>query len=102
MSGLTWHARTRVLVDENVTESGSVDAQIPVTDSVDASGYETCFKVGPPKLTFGCSVACWWLSLWVWAWSLLVSVSVSLVLFLFGGSNHRKSMGTDPRTGSDP
>ena len=55
MSGLTWHARTRVLVDENGTESGGVDAQIPVTDSVDASGYETCFKVGPPKLTFGCS-----------------------------------------------
>ena len=31
MSGLTWLARKRVLVDENGTESGGVDAQIPVT-----------------------------------------------------------------------
>ena len=38
MSGLTWHARTRVLVDENGTECGGVDAQIPVTESVGASG----------------------------------------------------------------
>ena len=40
MSGLMWLARTRVLVDENGTESGGVDAQIPVAASVDASGYK--------------------------------------------------------------
>ena len=54
MSGLTWHAWTRVLLNENGTESGGVDAQIPVTASVDASAYENCFNVGPPKFTFGC------------------------------------------------
>ena len=45
ISGLTWHARTRVLVDENGTESGGVDAQVPVTESVDASGYEIDSKL---------------------------------------------------------
>ena len=45
MSGLTWHARTRVLVDENGTESGG--AQISVTASVDASGYVNVSQLDP-------------------------------------------------------
>ena len=59
-------------MDENGTVSGGVDTQIFVTASVDASGYETCFKVGPPKLTFGCS-GC-----------LLVAVALGLGLDAFG------------------
>ena len=47
VSGLTRHARTRVLVDENGTESGGVDAQISVTASVDASGYENVSRSDP-------------------------------------------------------
>ena len=37
----------KVLVDENGTESGGVDAQIPVTASVDFR-LRKCFTVGPP------------------------------------------------------
>ena len=40
-----WHARKRVLVDENDAES--VDAQISVTASVDASGYENVPQLDP-------------------------------------------------------
>ena len=88
MSGLTLLARTRVLVDENGTESG---------------GVENCFKVGPLKFTFGCS-GC-----------LLVAVALGLGLDALGrrcrflwfcffsvGSNHGRSLDTDPKTGSDP
>ena len=52
VSGLERHARTRVLVDENGTESGGVDAQIPVTASVDASGYENVSRLDPPPPLF--------------------------------------------------
>ena len=34
-------------MDENGTESGGVDAQIPVTASVDASGYENVSRLDP-------------------------------------------------------
>ena len=45
VSGLTWHARKSFLVDENGTES--VDAQISVTASVNASGYENVSRLDP-------------------------------------------------------
>ena len=59
-------------MDENDTESGGVDAQISVTASVDAAGYENVSRLDPTLLlglVFGvlllvdCRV--------VWAWSLL-------------------------------
>ena len=111
MSGLTRHARTRVLLDENGTESGGVDAQISVTASVDAAGYENLSRLDP-TLFLGrvfrgaVPVACLWLSLWVWAWSLLgrclLPLVLPLVLFRFGGVQLKKEKGTDPKTGSDP
>ena len=77
-------------MDENGAES--VDAQISVTASVDASGYENVSRLDPNSF-WSCfrgavPVACLWLSLWFWAWSLLVSVSVaSGSVFLLVGSN---------------
>ena len=83
---------------ENGTEFGGVDAQIPATDRVDASGYENCFKVGPPKLTFGCSgcllVA---VALGLGLDALGVGVGLSGFSFFSVGSNHGRSMGTDPK-----
>ena len=82
VSGLTRHARTRVLVDENGTESGDVDAQISATDLAWTLQVTNMFHSWTHSLSGTCflgavPVACLWLSLWVWAWSLLVSVSVT-------------------------
>ena len=63
----------KILVDENDAES--VDAQISVTASVDASGYENVSQLDP-KLSgrvFGCGSGC-----------LLVAVALGLGLVAFG------------------
>ena len=96
MSGLTSHARTRVLV-ENGTESGGVDAQIPVTERETLQVTKIVSKLDLQNLLSAVPVACWWLLLWVLAWTLLGSVSVSLVLFLFGGAQLRKKHGHRPK-----
>ena len=91
---------------ENGTES--VDAQLSVTASVNASGYENVSRLDP-TLFLGfrgaVPVACLWLSLWVWAWSLLGRCLSLLVLplvpFRFGGVQLKEEKGTDPKTGSD-
>ena len=41
MSGLTLRARSRFLVNENITESGGVDVPIRAIESLDASGFES-------------------------------------------------------------
>ena len=56
VSGLTWHAQSRVLVDESGTESGGVVTPIPVTESVDASGYESVSMLDPQTLCAAFSV----------------------------------------------
>ena len=97
MSGLTSHARTRVVVDENDTESEGVDAQIPVTERGTLQVTKIVSKLDLQNLLSAVPVACWWLLLWVWAWTLLESGSVSLVLFLFGGVQPRKKHGHRPK-----
>ena len=76
MSGLTRHARTRVLVDENGTESVGVDAQISVTASVDASGYEMFHGWTPLSFWAVLSGCC--------SGRLLVAVALGLGLVAFG------------------
>ena len=92
-------------MDENGTESGGVDAQISVTASVDASGYENVSQLDTTLFLGPCfrgavPVACLWLSLWVWAWSLLGRCLSPLVLplvpFRFGVQPWKKK-GTDPQ-----
>ena len=63
-------------MDENGTESGGVDAQIPVTASVDASGYENVSRLDPHSfwaVFSGCGSG-----------RLLVAVALVLDLVAFG------------------
>ena len=76
VSGLTWLARKRVLVDENGTESGGVGAQISVTASVDASGYEMFHGWTPLSFWAVLSECC--------SGRLLVAVALGLGLVAFG------------------
>ena len=70
------HARTRVLVDENGTESGGVDAQISVTASVDSSGY---------NMFHGWTPLCFWAVFsGCCSGRLLVAVALGLGLVAFG------------------
>ena len=87
-----------------------MDAQISVTASVDAAGYENVSQLDPTLLlgrVFGVlfPVACLWLSLWVWAWTLLgrclSPLVLPLALFRFGGVQLWEKKGADPKTGSD-
>ena len=98
-----WLARKRVLVDETGTVSGGVDAQISVTASVDAAGYEDLSRLDP-SLSGPCFSGCC-------SGRLLVAVALGLgwsppvlpfVPFRFGGVQLKEEKSTDPRTGSDP
>ena len=87
-------------MDENGTESGGVDAQMPVTACVDASGYENVSQLD--LLSFWAVFSGCWLSLWVWAWSLLGLCLSPLVLpfvpFPFRwGSNSKKKRAPTPK-----
>ena len=62
----------RVLVDESGTESGGVVTPIPVTESVDASGYESVSMLDPQTLRAAFSVC--------GSGSLLVAVALGLRL----------------------
>ena len=97
-------------MDENGTESGGVDAQITVTASVDASGYEDVSRLNPLSFWAVFSVCC--------SGRLLVAVALGLGLVAFGSVSvtpgpalcavpfwwgpTQKEKGTDPKTGSDP
>ena len=53
-------------MDESGTEPGGVVTPIPVTESMDASGYESVSMLGPNflcRVFRAVPVACWWLSL---------------------------------------
>ena len=82
---------------ENGTESGGVDAQIPVTERETHRVTKFVSTLDLQSLLSAVRAACWWLLLWVLAWTLLGSVSVSLVLFLFSGVQPRKEHGHRPK-----
>ena len=65
-------------MDENATESGGVDAQIPVTASVDASGYENVSRLDLLSFWAVFSGCC--------SGRLLVAVALGLGLVAFGVS----------------
>ena len=119
MSGLTWHAQSRVLVDESGTESGGVVT--PITESVDASGYESVSMLDPQTFCAafsecgsGCLLVAVALGLGLVAlgfrcplWSALLGpVSFVWVPSLEEARNRPvlrpKRKGTDLKTGSDP
>ena len=101
----------RPLSDVAASQAPSVAAAAEILYSIwsaveerwSLSGYEFWFKVGRPNLTFGCSccllVA---VALGLDLDALGVGVGLSGFCFFSVGSNHGRSMGTDPRTSSDP
>ena len=101
MSGLASLARASGLVDENGTVSGGVVAQISVTASVDASGYENISQLDPTLFlgrVFGVlfrSPACGC------RFGSGPGLVLPLALFRFGGFQLKEDKGTDPKTGSD-